>query len=72
MLATLLTETHEELAPLVAEPWVFAAIAASVVLLLALVVWSYRDVSNRHSDKTAGHDPSDHGHQSHGPSGANH
>ena len=51
MLPTLLTETHEELAPLVAEPWVFAAIAASVFLILAIVTWSHRDVANRHSDK---------------------
>ena len=72
MLPTLLTETHEELAPLVAQPWVFAAIAASVFLILALVTWSHRDVANRHSDKTAGQNPNDHGHQSHGPSGANH
>lgn len=72
MLHTLLTETHEELAPLIAEPWVFAAVAAAVFLLLGFVTWSYRDVANRHSDKTAGQTPGDHGHQSHSPSGANH
>ncbi|AYF96953.1 hypothetical protein [Protaetiibacter intestinalis] len=72
MLSTLLAEIHEEPAPLIAEPWVFAAIAAAIFIVLAFVTWSYRDVANRHSEKTAGQNPHDHGHQSHSPSGANH
>jgi len=72
MLSMLLAETHEELAPMVAPPWVFAAIAAAVFILLAFVTYSYRDVANRHSDKTANRNPDDHGHVSHGPSGAAH
>lgn len=33
---------------------VFALIAASVFVALGFVVWSYRDVANRHSSKTRG------------------
>jgi hypothetical protein len=44
---------HEELAPMIAPPWVFALIAASIFAILALVSWSFRDVANRHSDKTS-------------------
>ena len=62
MLSTLLVEAEEELAPLIAEPWVFAAIAASIFLILALVTWSYRDVAHRHNDKTSGADGREHGH----------
>jgi hypothetical protein len=36
------------------------------------VTYSYRDVTNRHGDKTINQDPNDHGHVSHGPSGAAH
>jgi len=64
MLSTLLAETEEELAPLIAEPWVFAAIAAAVFIALALVTWSYRDVAHRHNDKTTG-DSHGHGHDHH-------
>ncbi|MGA1838637.1 hypothetical protein VD659_17095 [Herbiconiux sp. 11R-BC] len=34
-------------------PIVFGLIAAVVFLALALVVWSYRDVANRHPQKSA-------------------
>ena len=61
MLSTLLVEVHEELAPLIAPPWVFAAIAAAVFVVLGLVAYSYRDVANRHADKVAAHDAA-HGH----------
>jgi hypothetical protein len=38
-------------------PYGYAAIAAAVFIALGVVVWSYRDVANRHSDKTgASHD----------------
>jgi hypothetical protein len=71
MLSTLLAEVHD-LAPLVAPTWVFAAIAAAVFLVLGFVTFSFRDVANRHSDRTAHQNPDDHGHVSHGPSGAAH
>lgn len=48
---------HEELAPMIAPPWVFAVIAASIFTILAFVSWSFRDVANRHGDKTP---PTDH------------
>jgi hypothetical protein len=47
---------HEELAPLIMPPAAFAGIAAAVFLVLALITWSYRDVANRHSDKTSDSD----------------
>ena len=52
LLVTLVTET-EELAPLLMPPLAFAGIAVAVFLLLGFVTWSYRDVANRHSGKTA-------------------
>ena len=67
MLRTLLTEAHEG-AALVAEPWVFAAIAAAVFLLLGFVTYSYRDVANRHSDKVSADDA----HGGHGGHGGHH
>ena len=48
--------TAEEPAPMIAPAWVFAVIAASVFILLAIVTWSFRDVANRHSDKTSATD----------------
>jgi uncharacterized membrane protein len=48
-----LAEQPEELAPMIAPPWVFAVIAASIFTILAFVSWSFRDVANRHSDKTS-------------------
>jgi heme/copper-type cytochrome/quinol oxidase subunit 2 len=44
-------ETHTAL-PM--EPIGFGAIAAVVFVALGIVMWSYRDVANRHSDKTSG------------------
>lgn len=71
MLSALQAEVHE-LAPLVAPTWVFAAIAAAIFLVMGFVTFAYRDVANRHSDRTANRNPDDHGHVSHGPSGAAH
>ena len=51
-IAALLAEHEEELAPLIMPPLAFAGIAVGVFIVLALVTWSYRDVANRHSDKT--------------------
>lgn len=32
--------------------FVFGAIAMSIFITLAIVTWSYRDVANRHANKT--------------------
>jgi hypothetical protein len=61
-LYTLLTEAAP--AQLVLPNWAFPAIAVGVFLVLAFVTWSYRDVANRHSDKTggaSGHSDAGHG-----------
>jgi len=50
VLVTAETEEHA-LNPVVMPPIAFAAIAAGIFLVLALVTYSYRDVANRHSDK---------------------
>jgi hypothetical protein len=49
-----LAAREEELAPLLMPPIAFAAVAASIFILLALVSWSFRDVANRHSDTAQG------------------
>ena len=56
-LALAIAEHEEELAPLIMPPAAFAGIAAGVFIVLAIISWSYRDVANRHSDKTS---PDDH------------
>jgi len=43
-------------------PFIPAGIAFAVFLALGIVTWSYRDVANRHSHKTGGHDSHDAGH----------
>jgi len=53
LLHTLVMET-EELAPLLMPPLAFAGVAAAVFVLLGFVTWSFRDVANRHSQKTGG------------------
>ena len=63
LLASILVAAEEAPAPLLLPAWAFALIAAAIFVLLGFVTWSYRDVANRHSDKTSGaggHD--DHGH----------
>ena len=57
-LALRLLEHAEEPAPLILPPIAFAGIAAGVFILLAFITWSYRDVANRHSDKTSDSDHS--------------
>lgn len=52
LLLTLIAETEEK-APLLMPPLAFAGIAVAVFLLLGFVTWSFRDVANRHSNKTA-------------------
>ena len=41
-------------------PFIPAAIAFAVFLLLGITTWSYRDVSNRHSDKVTSVDHDSH------------
>ncbi len=51
-----------------ATPWIAAAIAFGVFLLLGIITWSYRDVANRHAHKVAdngGHDAHEAGHPVH-------
>ena len=55
----------EERAELFMPGWAFALIAAAFFLLVALVTYSYRDVSNRHSDRVGADTPDDHGHGTH-------
>ena len=46
-------------------PFIPAGIAFAVLLFLGIVTWSYRDVYNRHNDKTdsaTGHDSHTAGH----------
>jgi ABC-type arginine transport system permease subunit len=61
LIAAVLAET-EELAPLVLPPFAFAGIATAVFLILAIISWSFRDVANRHSEKTGGVDSHGAGH----------
>lgn len=57
-LAAFVIETQEELAPMIAPPIVFAAIAAAVFILLGFITWSFRDVSNRSAKKSSASDHS--------------
>ena len=47
---------QEAPAPLIFPAWVFPLIAVVVFVVLGLIVWSYRDVANRHSDRIARND----------------
>ena len=60
ILATLVTET-EELAPLLMPPLAFAGVAVAVFVLIGFVTFSFRDVANRHSNKTAKSGDAHHG-----------
>ncbi|MCU1545191.1 MAG: hypothetical protein JWP30_291 [Homoserinimonas sp.] len=51
LLAVFAAEEHE-LAPLIMDSYWFAVIPAALFIFLGLVVWSFRDVANRHSHKT--------------------
>ena len=50
LLAFAAAEGHE-LAPMLMDPIWFAVIAAGVFLLLGFVVWSFRDLANRHQPR---------------------
>ena len=43
------TETH-----LTAPAWIFPAVAATFFVALGFIVWSFRDVANRHTNKLGG------------------
>jgi len=60
LFATVLAETESQLAPLIMPPLAFAGIAFSVFLILGVVVFTYRDVSNRHLPKASSHAHDDH------------
>jgi len=55
-------EAEHELAPLLMPAPMFGLAMAGILLVLGLVTFSYRDVSNRHSHKTGGEHHDDHGH----------
>lgn len=44
--------SEEVLLPLWAPLWVFAAVPLTIFFFLGLVVYTYRDVANRHSNKS--------------------
>ncbi|MFM9876285.1 MAG: hypothetical protein ACKVOG_00340 [Rhodoglobus sp.] len=48
-LIVLAIDETEKLAPLILPPLVFAGIAVALFIVLAIVSWSFRDVSNRHT-----------------------
>ena len=57
LIASLITAAAEESHELPMSPYGYAGIAVAVFVALGVVVWSYRDVANRHSDKvSASHD----------------
>jgi hypothetical protein len=48
---------HEELAPLLAPPWVFGVAIFSIMLILMFVTWSYSNLGNRHEPVEEHSDP---------------
>ncbi len=52
MLSTVVYEAEEAQHALILPNWVFPLIAAIVFIFLFIVCYSFRDVANRHSDKT--------------------
>jgi hypothetical protein len=61
LLALVAAEEHE-LAPMLMHPVMFAVVAGAIFVFLGFVVWSFRDVSNRHSHRTG---PVSHGQSAH-------
>lgn len=45
---------HEAVEAFNATPFIAGGAALAVFLILGIVCWSYRDVYNRHADKTGG------------------
>jgi hypothetical protein len=56
---------EEAPAVLVMPNWAFPLIAAGIFTLLGFITWSYRDVANRHSNKSSASDHTDGGHGHH-------
>lgn len=48
LLAAVASEEHH-LAPMIMDPIWFPVIAGAIFVFLGLVVWSFRDVANRHN-----------------------
>jgi hypothetical protein len=59
VLSTIVLAAEEAKAALFFPAWVFPIIAAAVFVSLGFIVWSFRDVSNRHQ-KTGGSTASGH------------
>ncbi len=60
VLSTIVLAAAETKIQLFFPAWVFPLIAACVFIALGFVVWSFRDVANRHSQKTGGSSASGH------------
>jgi cbb3-type cytochrome oxidase subunit 3 len=62
--AAVLTDTK---VPIIMPSWAFGAIAFGIFLFFGVVVWTYRDVANRHAHKAAAsyHDDNQHGSAGH-------
>jgi len=52
--ATILAES-EKTFPMIAPTWVFGVIPLVIFIALGLVMWTYRDVANRHTHKPEAH-----------------
>jgi len=61
LIALLAAEAAEAAHPITPAALIAAGIAFAVFLTLGVITWSYRDVYNRHNDKTG----SETGHDSH-------
>jgi hypothetical protein len=65
LIVRLAVEAAEAAHPITPAALTAAGIAFAVFLTLGIITWSYRDVYNRHNDKTgadAGHDSHSAGH----------
>ena len=60
VLSTIVLAAGEAKIALFFPAWVFPLIAVTVFAALGFVVWSFRDVANRHSQKTGGSAPRGH------------
>ncbi len=60
VLSTMVLAAAEDKIALFFPSWVFPLIAIAVFVALGFVVWSFRDVANRHSQKTGGSTASGH------------
>jgi hypothetical protein len=60
VLSTIVRAAEETQHALIFPNWVFPIIAASVFTVLGFVAYSFRDVANRHSQKTGGSAASGH------------